>query len=287
LIKLISLIISLTHWFEDIGYPRPFHDSGVQDIDATPPLEEEQRTAKIVSTLRNSTLINPSKKLRSRIPRPKPITGGPNPLINVAFQTLPQRTQYPVKLFGKSIKNLKLFSELQDLQIANMRSLHQLAASIYDQDPDSMMNLMKSHLLQCQDVFMPDEEGNTAGHVALSPPLYLHRPEFPTLWWITTWLGSGNNGIKLCNSKGETILHYAAKNGYKLVVKELLDRGADPNAMDHSGRSVIQFCDDALQVELARMPPAARSTSVFEEARGAKCAWLYDCAQLLRRPCRV
>lgn len=272
---------------EDVGHPRPLHDSGVQDIDAVPPLEEEQRTAKIVSTLRNSTFTDPSKKLRSRIPRPKPVTGGPNPLIEVAFQTPPQRTRSPVKLFAKSVENLKLISELQDLQTANTPSLHQLAASIYDQDTDSMMDLMKSHLPQCQDVFMPDEEGNTAGHVALSSPLYIHRPEFPTFWWITTWLRSGNNGIKLCNSKGETILHYAAKNGYSLVVNKLLDRGADPNAIDNSGRSVIQVCDDALQAELARMPPAARSNSAFEEARGAKCARLYDCARLLRRPCRV
>ena len=268
---------------EDIRHPRPFHDSGIADVEPTSMLEDEQSNAKIVLMPRDSMPRGPSKKSRSRIPRPKPIPGGPNPLVDVALQTLPQQPRSPVKLFAKSVENLRLISKLQKLQTGNVPPLHQLAASIYDQDVDSMMYLMESQFPQCKDVLMLDEEGNTAGHVALSSPLYLHRPEFPTLWWITTWLGSSNDGIDSRNAKGETILHCAAKNGYKLVVKELLDRGADPNAIDNSRRSVIQVCHDALQEEGLRMM-AAGSTSVFEEARGAKSARLYDCARLLRHP---
>jgi hypothetical protein len=270
---------------EQAGSARHLVDSGYADEEPITLLEAALSTGKIAPTFDLASNNNS----RSRIPRPKPIPGGPTPLVDVALQTLPPWTQSPAKVFGKSVENLRLISKLQNFQTENSPSLHQLASTIYDQNVDSMMDLMISNLPQCQNGLMLDKAGNTAGHIALSSPRNFYQPEFPTYWWITTWLGCGNDGIEYRNNEGATILHYAAQNGYALVVKELLGRGADPDARDYNGRSVIQVCDDALkdavdQVAIAQMPASASSTSDLE-VRVVRSARLFDCAQLLRHKC--
>jgi hypothetical protein len=258
-------------------------------------------------------MLGPASNHKSRagIPRPKNVAGGPTALVDVALQTSP-RIQRLVKGFGKSAENLRMFSKIQEIQTENVPSLHHappfhhtppshqappsyntlglhdLAANIYDPDRnvDLMMGLTRSLLPQYGNVLTPDKDGNTAGHIALSTPRKLYQPEYPTLWWIKTWLGYENNGITCRNGKGETILHYAARNGYKSVVTELLHRGADPNAKNNAGRSVIQVCDDALDSANARVtipPMTTPENCILEsEARAVESARIADCAQLLR-----
>jgi len=238
-------------------------------------------------------------KSRAGIPRPKNVAGGPTALVDVALQTSP-RTQRLAKGLGKSAENLRMFSKIQEIQTENAHSLHHappshhtlalhhLAATIYDPDrnDESMKDLTISLLPQRGNVLTPDKDGNTAGHIALSSPRKLYQPEYPTLWWIKTWLGYGNDGITCHNRKGEMILHYAARNGYKSVVTELLGRGADPNARNKAGQSVIQVCDDALNSANARVENARRTApenyTLEWEARAAESARIADCAQLLR-----
>lgn len=95
------------------------------------------------------------------------------------------------------------------------------------------------------------------------------------------WLDSGIGGITYRNHKGETLLHYAAKNGYKSVVTELLHRGADPKSKNNAGQSVIEGCDDALQRAIISVTTSADSRSDRETRAGAS-ARIADCAQLLR-----
>lgn len=269
--------------------------------------ETTQSTGMIEPILRPAS----NGKSRAGIPRPKNVAGGPTALVDVALQTSP-RIQHLAKRFGKSAENLRMFSKIQEIQTENVPSLHHaspfhhtppshyappsrhtlalhhLAANIYDPDRnvDLMMDLTRTLLPQCGNVLTPDKDGNTAGHIAISTARKLYQPEYPALWWIKTWLSFGNNGITCRNGKGDTILHYAARNGYKSVVAELLHRGADPNAKNNAGRSVIQVCDDALDSANARttIPQmTAQENCILQwEARAAESARIADCAQLLR-----
>jgi hypothetical protein len=275
-------------------------DSGYAEDEPTT-LSETTQSARMTEPMLGSASIH---KFRSGIPRPKNVAGGPTALVVVALQTSP-RTQPLAEGFGKSTENLRIFSKIKEIQTESAPSLHytpplhhsppshtlalhHLAATIYDPDRnvDSMMDLTRSLLPQYRNVLAPDKDGNTAGHIALSTPRKLYQPEYPILWWIITWLGNGNDGITCPNDKGETILHYAARNGYKSVVAELLRRGADPNAKNNAGRSVIQVCDGALnsanaRVAIAQMTAPADYTLEWE-ARAAESARIADCSQLLR-----
>ncbi|KAF8849582.1 hypothetical protein BDZ45DRAFT_697407 [Acephala macrosclerotiorum] len=278
-----------------------FIDSGYADDELTT-LSDTTQSAGMTEPVLGSASNHIS---RSRFSRPRNIAGGPTALLDVALQISP-RTQRLAKEFGKSAENLRIFSKIQEIQAESAPSLHHtpplhhplpshhtlalhhLAATIYDPDRkfDSMMDLTRSLLPQCRNVLTPDKDGNTPGHIALASPRKLYQPEYPTLWWIRTWLGNGNDGIMCRNDKGETILHYAARNGYKSVVTELLRRGADHNAKNNVGRSVIQVCDSALnrandQVKIAQMTAPADYTLAWE-ARAVESARIADCAQLLR-----
>jgi len=270
-------------------------DSGYAEDEPTT-LSETTQSAGMTEPVLGPTS---NHKSRAGIPRPKNVAGGPTALVDVALQTSP-RTQRLAKGLGKSAENLRMFSKIQEIQTENAHSLHHappshhtlalhhLAATIYDPDrnDESMKDLTISLLPQRGNVLTPDKDGNTAGHIALSSPRKLYQPEYPTLWWIKTWLGYGNDGITCHNRKGEMILHYAARNGYKSVVTELLGRGADPNARNKAGQSVIQVCDDALNSANARVENARRTApenyTLEWEARAAESARIADCAQLLR-----
>lgn len=264
-------------------------DSGYADDELTTLSD----TTQVVQSTEPGLGLASNQKSRPGLRRPKNVAGGPTALVEVALQTSP-RSQKLAKGFGKSAENLKMFSKIQEFQIQNTPSLHpvselhHLATIIYDhvQDFSAMKALTESLLRQCPNVMSPDKEGNTAGHLALATPLQLYRPEYPTLWWIKSWLNSGNGGITCRNHKGETLLHYAAQNGYVSVVTELLLRGADPNSKNNAGRSVIEVCDDALhranaRVTIAQMMASADSNLEWE-ARAGESARIADCAQLLR-----
>lgn len=292
--------VSIQKTEDDCGNIRQV-DSGYADNELTSLSE----TTQVFLSTESGLGLAAGRKSRPGIPRPKNVAGGPTALVEVALQTSPQSQQL-AKGFEKSAENLKMFSKIQEIQIQDTPSLdpvpelqhktpsyhtlplHYLAASIYDPDRDfsSMKSLTESLLRQCPNVMIPDKDGNTAGHIALATPLQLYRPEYPTLWWIKSWLDSGKGGITCYNHKGETLLHYAAQNGYISVVTELLLRGADPNSKDNAGQSVIEVCDDALhrataRVTIAQMIASADSTLEWE-ARAGESARIADCAQLLR-----
>lgn len=56
--------------------------------------------------------------------------------------------------------------------------------------------------------------------------------------------------IDIRNSNGETALHWACSSGYLENVKILLGSGADPNAKDHYGNTILHFAVQAGKYEI-------------------------------------
>jgi hypothetical protein len=262
--------------------PRRFHDSGYDagNLDSlAEAIASEEKLAEAVQLTSDNS--------RSRILRPKPIPGGLSPLVDVALQAVLREGQNHAKLFSKSADNLRIISKLESIQAKEESVLHRLAASIYDQHHEETLQMLKSHLSRLSKFDMVDEAGNTAGHIALSNPLFLHRPEVTTLRWITTWIDHEENLLDSRNNSGETLLHCAAKHGYQLVILELLRRGASSDAQDNNGQTALQVCQSALHASSALK--AARAQSIFctpftvnELTFVIESTRLYNCAEILR-----
>lgn len=69
--------------------------------------------------------------------------------------------------------------------------------------------------------------------------------------------------LKICEENGETPLCVAATAGYLDVVKTLLDAGADVNAKDNRGETVLAYAREA-DLEIIRLLEKAAANQVKE-----------------------
>jgi hypothetical protein len=125
-------------------------------------------------------------------------------------------------------------------------ALHELALNIYSESHshESTIHRLKEALIHHDPNDNFDAYCNTPGHVALLKPLHRMQAEVTTLHWLTTWLNSLyiQNFIDEPNYDGDTILHLAARNGFHLVVQELLRRDANPFSYNKLGSCPMDEC---------------------------------------------
>ena len=55
------------------------------------------------------------------------------------------------------------------------------------------------------------------------------------------------------NKSGQTPLHKAADDGFKGLVQELLEKGADVNATDNGGRTSLSLAEEKGHVEIVEL----------------------------------
>jgi hypothetical protein len=138
---------------------------------------------------------------------------------------------------------------------SSLSALHKLARNIYSESHshESTIQRLIEALIHHDPKDNLDTNGNTSGHIALLKPLHRMQAKVTTLHWPTTWLDSLyiQNHIDEPNYDGDTILHLAARNGFHLVVQELLCRDANPfcyNKLSYQlrfvdlGSAVLSLC---------------------------------------------
>ena len=76
------------------------------------------------------------------------------------------------------------------------------------------------------------------------------------------------------NHEGQTALFAAAESGWNKVVKELLDRGADPAVRDEDRKTALDFAQHPPSVLPGRGAPRASGKSPEDQARAATVALL-------------
>ena len=193
----------------------------------------------------------------------------------------PRKQRRPISDEAANIQQLQLKNSERERVIGNCsgdpfsedkEGHNSLACLAYNICPTAMRIELINHCLSCGvDVDHIDKQGRPHIHSFILKPRFSGGKtdmEETTALFVKMLLDAGAS-VDLRNRDDETALHLACKWGRPKCTRLLLDRGADPNAVNVHGRSILAEALTHLDLhDQEEYPRIKECMSLVKEARG-------------------